>query len=80
MDNNTQDTNAQLEQLRFEIQQLNRVVAVTAGRLDVIDQYIDKAKQNGRPVDYEFSYFVNKSRKNLDQMLDRLSKGEPVVS
>ena len=69
----------QLEQAQFKIKQLNRVVAVVAGRLDVVDQYIDKAEANGRPVDYEFRYFVSKSRKNVDQMLERLSKGEPVV-
>ena len=79
MNDTTKDTQALLDQARFEIKQLNRVVAVTAGRLDVIDKYIDKAREQGRPVDYEFSYFVTKSRKNLDKMLDRLSRGEPVV-
>jgi len=74
-----QTLHEQLQQAQFKIKQLNRVVAVAAGRLDVVDQYIDKAEKNGKPVDYEFRYFVTKSRKNLDQMLERLSKGEPVV-
>jgi hypothetical protein len=68
-----------LAEAEFKIKQLNRVVAVTAGRLDVVDQYIEKAEANGRPVDYEFKYFVTKSRKNVDEMLERLSNNEPVI-
>jgi hypothetical protein len=65
--------------LRHKIKQLNHVIAAATGRLDVVDQYIEKAEANGKPVDYDFSYFVRKSRKSLDNMMDRLAAGEDVV-
>jgi len=78
----TTETVPDLEEYRkmqFKIKQLNHIVAVTTGRLDIVDQYIDKAEANGRPVDYEFKSFVTKSKKNIDEMLERLVANEPVV-
>jgi hypothetical protein len=65
--------------MQFKIKQLNHIVAVTTGRLDIVDQYIDKAESNGRPVDYEFKAFVTKSKKNIDEMLKRLVANKPIV-
>ena len=78
----TTETVPDLEEYRkmqFKIKQLNHIIAVTTGRLDIVDQYIDKAEKNGRAVDYEFKTFVTKSKKNIDEMLERLVANEPVV-
>ena len=69
----------QLEAAKFKIKQLNRIIAVAMGRLDVVNGFIDKAEANGKPIDYEFKYFVDKSRKSLDEMMERLLKGEEVT-
>ena len=69
----------QLEAAKFKIKQLNRIIAVAMGRLDVVNGFIEKAEANGKPIDYEFKYFVDKSRKSLDEMMERLLKGEEVT-
>jgi hypothetical protein len=66
------------EQLIEHVKRQNYVIAALAGRIDVTLTYVDKQQAAGRPVDYEFQQYITRTAAQVDDMLDALSRGEPV--
>lgn len=67
------------DELLHKIKQLNYALAAATGRLDVVSQYIDKARANGKGVDYEFEQFMIRTNRQMDQMLARISRHEDAI-
>ena len=61
-----------------KIKNLNRMVAVAAGRIDVIYKMLEEGQVEQNNL-YSLKVFVRKSKKSVDEMMKRYNEGKDVV-
>lgn len=62
------------------LQNLNQLVAVAAGRIDVIDGMVNNIDTLDQYNLDKLRKYTGKARKNVDEMIERHNKGERVVT